>query len=281
MQYPLEKVKTLISEIHLREIFKYDMETEIAQKYNYFDSSFFKAFMLAKEKKVEESQTLFDEAEIKLANEGPHYYPKYLYLGTFLPKKAYWHYKTARFDMALYLTIKAILVNEKLKTEKGWNFLVFAQVQQYHNLSRILIAKKKITESIILNARLIWFLITKKASGLKYLNSISLQSNKEESVLRCAMTYQVLIETIQLFSKLKTSLNSYLEPFLSYLKELVPQFKVENENERVLKNLLSLFSNLNLADRSGYKNEVDEFLSNAGGLLTLFPNTGNTLKLFY
>lgn len=271
----------MISEIHLREIFKYDLETEIAQKYNYFDSSFFKAFMLAKEKKVEESRSLFDEAETKLANEGLHYYPKYLYLGTFLPKKAYWHYKNARFDMARYLTIKAILVNEKLKTEKGWNFLVFAQVQQYHNLSRILIAKKKITESIILNARLIWFLITKKTSGLKYLNSISLQSNKEESVLRCAMTYQVLIETIQLFSKLKTSLNNYLEPFLSYLKELVPQFKVENENERVLKNLLSLFSKLNLADRSIYKKEVDKFLLNAGGLLTLFPNTGNTLKLFY
>src|SRR2546430_4202630 len=38
----------------------------------------------------------------------------------------------------------------------GYNFLVFIQIQQYHNIARIFFAESKLKEGIQLSYRLIW-----------------------------------------------------------------------------------------------------------------------------
>lgn len=247
-------------------------------KYDYYESVFQNALHLAKNKKIEESVRAFEDGEKRLGNEkqGPDLMA--IMSDTLYPKKAYLYYKLKRMSLARLLTYKSIITNEGLKISGGYNFLVFIQIQQYHNIARIFFAESKLKEGIRLSYRLIWFLLTKESAGVKYLDKMEHPVEEEESLLRCAMTYQVLFELLGVLARIKNGVGLYLKSLIVFLNEIIQYFSACNEREHTLKNFLIVFSDIDLQDRSHYINAANHFLRTTKDM---FPNTERVIKLFY
>jgi hypothetical protein len=247
-------------------------------KYDYYESVFQNALNLAKSKRIEESVRVFEDGEKKLVNEKKGSDLNAVLLDTLYPKKAYLYYKLKRMSLARLLTYRSILTNEGLKISGGYDFLVFIQIQQYHNIARIFFAESKLKDGIRLSYRLIWFLLTKEPAGVKYLDKIAHPIQEEESELRCAMTYQVLFELLGVLARMKNDVALYLKSLIVFLKEIIQYFSACNEREHTLKNFLIVFSGIDLQDRSHYINAANHFLRTTKDM---FPNTERVIKLFY
>ena len=247
-------------------------------KYDYYESVFQHALNLAKSKKTEESVKVFEDGEKRLEKEKKGSDLNAVLLDTLYPKKAYLYYKLKRMSLARLLTYKSIITNEGLKRSGGYTFLVFIQIQQYHNIARIFFAESKLKEGIRLSCRLIWFLLTKEPAGVKYLDKIAHPVEEEESEMRCAMTYQVLFELLGILARMKNNVAIYLKSLIVFLKEIILYFNVSNEREHTLKNFLIVFSGIDLQDRSHYINAANHFLRTSK---EMFPNTEKVIKLFY
>lgn len=266
------------SSIYSRDVLAKVAHGEEVSKYDYYESAFQNALNLAKSRKIEESICAFEEGEKRLVNERKGSDLNAVLFDCLYPKKAYLYYKLNRMSLARLLTYKSIITNEGLKISRGFNFLVFIQIQQYHNLARIFFAESKLTDGIRLSYRLIWFLLTKEPAGVKYLDKIEHPIQEEESQLRCAMTYQVLFELLRVLARMKNNVALYLKSLIVFLKELIQHFSVNNERENTLKNFLIVFSGIDLQDRSNYINAANHFLQTSKDM---FPNTEKVIKLFY
>jgi hypothetical protein len=266
------------SGVYSREILKKVARGEELRKYDYYESVFQNALNLAKSKQLEESVRIFEDGEKRLENEKKGSDLNAVLFDCLYPKKAYLYYKLKRMSLARLLTYKSIITNERLKISRGFNFLVFIQVQQYHNLNRIFFAESKLKDGFRLSYRLIWFLLTKESPGVKYLSKIEHPAQEEESQLRCAMTYQVLFELLRVLAKMKDDVALYVKSLIVFLKELIQHFSANNDMEQTLKNFLIVFSDIDLRDRSRYINAADHFLRTSKDM---FPNTEKVIKLFY
>jgi hypothetical protein len=268
----------LFSGIYSREILAKVACGDELLKYDYYESVFQNALNLAKGKKIAESVRVFEDGEKKLVNEKKGSDLNAVLLDTLYPKKAYLYYKLKRMSLARLLTYRSILTNEGLKISGGYDFLVFIQIQQYHNIARIFFAESKPKDGIRLSYRLIWFLLTKEPAGVKYLDKIAHPVQEEESELRCAMTYQVLFELLGVLARMKNDVALYLKSLIVFLKEIIQYFSACNEREHTLKNFLIVFSGIDLQDRSHYINAANHFLRTTKDM---FPNTERVIKLFY
>lgn len=266
------------SGIYSREILAKVACADELVKYDYYESVFQNALHLAKNKQIEESIRAFEDGEKRLGNEKQESDLMAVMSDTLYPKKAYLYYKLKRMSLARLLTYKSIITNEGLKISGGYNFLVFIQIQQYHNIARIFFAESKLKEGIRLSYRLIWFLLTKESAGVKYLDKIEHPVEEEESLLRCAMTYQVLFELLSVLAKIKNGVGLYLKSLIVFLNEIIQYFSACNEREHTLKNFLIVFSDIDLQDRSHYINAANHFLRTTKDM---FPNTERVIKLFY
>ncbi|MCF6402939.1 hypothetical protein L3C95_08650 [Chitinophaga filiformis] len=266
------------SNIYSREVLAKVARGEEFGKYDYYETVFQNALNLAKNKKLEESIRVFEEGEKKLGNENKGSDLNAVLFDSLYPKKAYLYYKLKRMSLARLLTYRSIIANERLKISRGFNFLVFIQIQQYHNIARIFFAESKPKDGIRLSYRLIWFLLTRESAGVKYLDKIAHPVPEEESQLRCAMTYQVLFELLRVLAKMKNDVALYLKSLIIFLKELIPRFNDCNEREHTLKNFLTVFTGIDLQDRSRYITAADHFLRTSKDM---FPNTEKVIKLFY
>ncbi|PSL31008.1 hypothetical protein [Chitinophaga ginsengisoli] len=266
------------SGIYSREVLAKVACGEELAKYDYYESVFQHALNLAKGKKIEESVREFEKGEERLSAEKKGSDLNAVLSDCLYPKKAYLYYKLKRMSLARLLTYKSIITNEGLKISRGFNFLVFVQTQQYHNLARIFFAESNVKEGIRLSYRLIWFLLTKESAGVKYLDKIALPVEEEESQLRCAMTYQVLFELLGVLARMKNNVALYLKSLIIFLEELIQHFNVCNEREHTLRNFLIVFSGIDLHDRSRYINAANHFLQTSKDM---FPNTERVIKLFY
>lgn len=266
------------SNIYSREILAKVACGEELSRYNYYESVFQNALNLAKSKQLEESISVFEAGEKRLANEKKGSDLNDVLSDCLYPKKAYLYYKLKRMSLARLLTYKSIITNQGLKISRGFSFLVFIQIQQYHNLARIFFAESKPKDGIQLSYRLIWFLLTKESAGVKYLDKIAHPVQEEESQLRCAMTYQVLFELLRVLAKMKNDVALYVKSLIVFLKELIQQFSASNDMEHTLRNFLIVFSDIDLQDRSRYINAANHFLETSKDM---FPNTEKVIKLFY
>ncbi len=266
------------SNIYSREILAKVACGEELSGYNYYESVFQNALNLAKSKQLEESIRVFEEGEKRLANEKKGSDLNAVLSDCLYPKKAYLYYKLKRMSLARLLTYKSIITNQGLKISRGFSFLVFIQIQQYHNLARIFFAESKPKDGIQLSYRLIWFLLTKESAGVKYLDKIEHPVQEEESQLRCAMTYQVLFELLRVLAKMKNDVALYVKSLIVFLKELIQQFTASNDMEHTLRNFLIVFSGIDLQDRSRYIDAANHFLQTSKDM---FPNTEKVIKLFY
>ncbi|SHM72003.1 hypothetical protein [Chitinophaga sp. CF418] len=266
------------SNIYSREILAKVARGEELSRYDYYESVFQNALNLAKSKKVEESVRIFEDGEKRLENEEKGSDLNAVLFDCLYPKKAYLYYKLKRMSLARLLTYRSIITNERLKMSRRFSFLVFIQIQQYHNLARIFFAESKLKDGIRLSYRLIWFLLTKESAGVKYLDKIEHPVQEEESQLRCAMTYQVLFELLGVLARMKNDVALYVKSLIVFLKELIQHFKDCNEMEHTLKNFLIVFTDIDLQDRSHYINAADHFLRTSKDM---FPNTERVIKLFY
>lgn len=266
------------SGIYTREVLLKVAAGDELSRYDYYESVFQHALNLAKKKDLEESARTFEEGERQLGSEKIGSDMNAIFRDVLYPKKAYLYYKLKRMSLARLLTYKSIITNEGLKRSGGYGFLVFIQIQQYHNIARICFAESKLKDGMRLSYRLIWFLLTKEPAGVKYLDKIALPVQDEESQLRCAMTYQVLFELLGVLARIKENVALYVKSLIAFLKEAIQYFSVCNEREDTLKNFLVVCSYMDLYDRSHYVNAANHFL---GTSKDMFPNTEKVIKLFY
>jgi hypothetical protein len=266
------------SRLYTREVLSRVADKEEMVRYDYYESVFQQALNLAKKKQMEDSVALFLEGEQKLAEERVNGSLNALMWDCWYPKKAYLYYKQKRMSLARMLTYRSIITNERLKRTGGFNFLVFIQIQQYHNIARIFFAESKLAYGIRLSYRLIWFLLTQQSVGVKYLDKIDHPVSDESSQLRCAMTYQVMFEMLGVLARAKNNVAHYLKSLIIFLQEIIPFFNAGNEREYTLRNFLTVFTGIDLEDRSRYISAANHFLQTEKDM---FPNTEKVIKLFY
>ncbi len=240
--------------------------------YNNLENTFFEAFSLIKENRMEESISQFKYGEKMFPQESKDETFKLILKDTLYPKKAYWYYKTGNIKLAAYLTLKSIVTNQKIKELTTIDLPVFVQIQQYQNIARIGFRINRFSEGIILNCKLLLFIVTKKNVGIKYLSEFAFDDKKEESVLKCTMMYQIVFDTVKILYPLKNK--RYLRSFLDFISNILVQFVPEYEGEYVLKDFLEMIS------KPGFEihqEETDHFIGKNKELL--FPGTISILNL--
>lgn len=240
--------------------------------YNSLENTFFDAFSLIKENRMQESISQFEYGEKMFPRESKDETFKLILKDTLYPKKAYWYYKTGNIKLAGYLTLKSIVTNQKIKELTKVDLPVFIQIQQYQNIARIGFKTNHFSEGIMLNCKLLLFIITKKNVGIKYLSEFAFDDKKEESVLKCTMMYQIVYDTVKILSRLKNK--RYLRSFLDFISNILVQFVPEYEGEYVLKDFLELIS------KPGFEihqEETDHFIGK--NQEALFPGTISILNL--
>lgn len=240
--------------------------------YNSLENTFFDAFSLIKEDRMQESISQFEYGEKMFPLESKDETFKLILKDTLYPKKAYWYYKTGNIKLAGYLTLKSIVTNQKIKEHTKVDLTVFIQIQQYQNIARIGFRTNHFSEGIMLNCKLLLFIITKKNVGIKYLSQFAFDDKKEESVLKCTMMYQIVYDTVKILSRLKNK--RYLRSFMDFISNILVQFVPEYEGEYVLKDFLELIS------KPGFEihqEETDHFIGK--NQEALFPGTISILNL--
>lgn len=208
--------------------------------YNSLENTFFEAFSLIKQNRMQESISQFEYGEKMFPLESKDEIFKLILKDTLYPKKAYWYYKTGNIRLAGYLTLKSIVTNQKIKELTKVDLPVFIQVQQYQNIARISFRTNHFSEGIMLNCKLLLFIITKKNVGIKYLSEFALDDKTEESALKCTMIYQIVFDTVKILYKLQNK--RYLRSFLAFVSNILPQFVPAYDGEFILKEFLELIS---------------------------------------
>lgn len=208
--------------------------------YNSLENTFFDAFSLVKENKTEESFSQFEYGEKMFPLENKDETFKLILKDTLYPKKAYLYYKTGNIKLAAYLTLKSIVTNQKIKEHTKVDLPVFVQIQQYQNIARICFRTNHFSEGIVMNCKLLLFLITKKNVGIRYLSEFTFDDKTEESALKCTMIYQIVFDTVKILYKLQNK--KYLRSFLDFISNILTQFVPAYDGEFILKEFLELIS---------------------------------------
>ncbi|WP_312900643.1 hypothetical protein [Chryseobacterium taichungense] len=243
-----------------------------AALYNSLENTFFDAFSLVKENKIEESFSQFEDGEKMFPMENSDETFKLILKDTLYPKKAYLYYKTGNIKLAAYLTLKSIVTNQKIKEQTKVDLPVFVQIQQYQNISRICFRTNHFSEGIVLNCKLLLFLITKKNVGIRYLSEFTFDDKTEESALKCTMIYQIVFDTVKILYKLQNK--RYLRSFIDFISNILPQFVPAYDDEMILKEFLELISK---PCSEAQSEEMHHFIGNNQDVL--FPGTIPILTL--
>lgn len=115
-----------------------------------------------------------------------------------LPKKAYLMYKKGVIDQAETMTLQVIDVCQYLRSN-GDNYLVFAELQQYQNLSRIYFFTGKSEKAIQLNLQCLQLLYC-GSSELTTSRYLMIDDNVKNE-LSTALTYQLFIDSLSTLKK--------------------------------------------------------------------------------
>jgi hypothetical protein len=229
----------LFTRIYIREFIN-ERSLDDTALYNSLENTFFDAFSLVKENKIEESFSQFAYGEKMFPLENKDETFKLILKDTLYPKKAYLYYKTGNIKLAAYLTLKSIVTNQKIKENTKVDLPVFVQIQQYQNISRICFRTNYFSEGIKLNCKLLLFIITKKNVGIRYLSEFTFDDKTEEASLKCTMIYQIVFDTVKILYKLQNK--RYLRSFLDFISNILPQFVPAYDGEFILKEFLELIS---------------------------------------
>lgn len=255
----------LFTGIYTREFIN-KRSSDDAALYNSLENTFFEAFSFVKEDKIEESVSQFEYGEKLFPMENKDETFKLILKDTLYPKKAYLYYKTGNIKLAAYLTLKSIVTNQKIKEQTKVDLPVFVQIQQYQNISRICFRTNYFSEGIVLNSKLLLFLMTKKNVGIRYLSEFAFDDKTEEAALKCTMIYQIVFDTVKILYKLKNK--RYLYSFLDFISNILPQFVPVSDGEFILKEFLELISK---PGSEAQLEEMDHFIEKNNEVL--FPGT--------
>lgn len=269
----------LFTQIFHRDLIRKYLDEEQQNKYAYFEGLFFQAFQYAKKKDFENSRLLFEQGETELFSlSGNGAYGSILYESNY-PKKAYYYYKTGKFKSSLLLTHKTIIVNEYLKMNFDAGFLAFVQVQQYHNISRILYTLKDVRASLKLSQDLLLLLMLNQRTELKRIRTIVHHDENEMSHLKCGMSYQIIFDIlVSVHSMAEGTVKKERLEFLARLTTYIwERYEPNHPNEEVLKDFLNLLAFLNSGNSSAYAEQASHFIQTH---TNLFPSTDKVLKLF-
>ncbi|MEN2435892.1 hypothetical protein AAH994_10795 [Weeksellaceae bacterium A-14] len=273
LSVPAIKNAELFTNVYMRE-FVNDENDGLKEKYNSFENSSFKGFMMAKNSQFIESSIEFEKIESTIFQDDIRSDFLLVLQDTVYPKKAYLYYKQGKINLAKYLTYKSILINQYLKIEKKTQLPTFIQIQQYHNLSRIYFKNESFSKGLQLSCKILLFLFTGKSVGLKYLDDYALLDKVEESTLKCNMIYQVLFDVIQILNKSRNQ-NAKLI-FTRFLYEVQPFFITTSDEEKILFDVLMVVA-IYSQDISRFRMERENIVEKYGA--KLFPNTEKILKL--
>jgi len=115
---------------------------------------------------------------------------------TYLPKKAYYLYKTGNRAAAEEMVHASMDIMKRLELD-GFEFLVYGRVQQYHNLARMYLAYGQTQHGLRLVAHTLEFLLTRRSTLLTDLNVALARHPEEYSSYNYLFIYQLFFETIE------------------------------------------------------------------------------------
>jgi hypothetical protein len=109
--------------------------------------------------------------------------------------KSFYHHRTGNADKAIALIHNTLRNNRELE-EKGFKFLIFDRIQQYHNLSRVYFSLGESQKAFQILSGITCFLIAGKTDLLPDLNENFLQEYDDDlRKTRYFMLCQILFET--------------------------------------------------------------------------------------
>jgi hypothetical protein len=218
------------------------------------------AFDFAKNNMLNVSNYYFDQGDLLLKHISSE--TLYIWLSLYsLPKKAYLLYKKRKINQAELMTLKVIDVCQYLRS-KGDNYLIFAELQQYQNLSRIYFFSGKVEQAIQLNLQCFQLLYC-GSSELTTSHYLTVDDDVKNE-LSTALTYQLFIDSLSTLKKVAKDDKYLISAWLKLLltdaligqmeeKELSPEFTQ-------LLTGLKLLKLIPLEEWAGFTNGLSEYL---------------------
>lgn len=160
----------------------------------------------------------------------------------YLPKKAYFLYKTGERDSAEKM-LHEVMLNMQMMEQQGFEYLVFGRIQQYHNLVRMHFAYGQTDEAIRLAADVVAFLLSGHADKLTDLNVPLAKHPEEYEVFKYLFICQILFETLNVMiaflkaPQLTIKINGLLEVVLPAAK----QYRPFSDDADLIKQTILLF----------------------------------------
>jgi|GEM_PF-2457874 len=196
----------------------------------------------------------------------------------YLPKKAYYLYKTGEKDFAERM-LREVMLNMQTMEQQGFEHLLFGRIQQYHNLVRMYFAYGQTDDAIRLAAEVTGFLLKGHSENLTDLNVPLVKHPEKYELFKYLFICQVLFETLNVMiaflkaPQLIKKINELLQVVLPAAK----QYQTGSEDAALTKQTILLFESFYEGDYKRFCEETDLFMA---GNPIQYVSARNCLKLY-
>lgn len=240
--------------------------------YNALSSYFTTAFNAAKKNKLQVAFYHLDQGNLLLNGVESSAYYKWSALFA-LPKKAYCLYKSGDITAAEMMTQDIITLCGVLR-ESGYEYVIFAQLQQYQNLARLYFFSGRIDQAIELCNQCLQLLYC-GSSGLTTSKYLSGDTDPLKDELAIAFFYQLFVETLYIFLRIakgkKEMIAQWVELFLTpHLMSMMENKKSNTEYQQ----MLEIMHVLQLLSKSNW----NDFTDKLANYLSLNPISNERMK---
>ncbi|MGO4289252.1 hypothetical protein [Chitinophaga sp. RAB17] len=181
----------------------------------------------------------------------------------YLPKKAYYLYKTGERDSAEKM-LHEVMLNMQAMELQGFEYLVFGRIQQYHNLVRMYFAYGQTDEAIGLASEVVAYLLSGHSDKLTDLNVPLAQHPEEYDVFKYLFICQVLFETLNvMIAFLKVpQLTIKVKGLLEIILPAAKQYQPYSDDAQLIKQTILLFESFYAGNYQLFCEEADLFGAN-------------------
>jgi hypothetical protein len=176
--------------------------------------------------------------------------------------KSFYYYKTGNTAKAIDL-INHTLINNRLLEEKGFKFLVFDRIQQYHNLSRIYFSVGKINDGFKLLTGITCFLVQGSCDLIPELNENFIAEYDDDLCkTKFYMLSQILFETTEHLLSIKDA-EEFLITSTQYFSGIfvaANNYLVLVPEDKLLKEWILILSDFYQKKIKRFKLQANEFI---------------------
>ncbi|PSL49467.1 hypothetical protein CLV51_101800 [Chitinophaga niastensis] len=181
----------------------------------------------------------------------------------YLPKKAYYLYKTGERDFAEKM-LHDVMLNMQTMEQQGFEYLVFSRIQQYHNLVRMYFAYGQTDEAIRLSAEVVAFLLKGHSEKLIDLNVPLVQHPEKYELFKYLFICQILFETLNVmiaFLK-EPQLTIKVNELLQVILPAAEQYQPFSDDADLTKQTILLFESFYAGNYKLFCEKADLFAVN-------------------